>query len=127
MSIKDKALVVAVIDPDKEPTKHLMEDIKLVKKGIDDWGGKVLFIVAKDKLNKTFDPTVYKELPRSCFFGYDSTGDITNAIDLMCGQNPGPQFPQISIINANGEIIFYSEGYSIGMGETILKNLKSDK
>ncbi len=127
MSIKDKALVVAVIDPDKEPTKHLMEDIKLVKKGIDDWGGQVLFIVAKDKLNKTFDPTVYKELPRSCFFGYDSTGDITNAIDLMCGQNPGPQSPQISIINPNGEIIFYSEGYSIGMGETILKNLKSDK
>lgn len=124
MNMKDKALVVAVIDPDKEPTKHLMEDIKLVKKGIDDWGGQVLFIVAKDKLNKTFDPTAYKDLPRSCFFGYDSTGDITNAIDLMCGQNPGHQFPQISIINPNGEIIFYSEGYSIGMGETILKNLK---
>ncbi|HCT29481.1 MAG TPA: hypothetical protein DIW31_01825 [Bacteroidales bacterium] len=123
MNMKDKALVVAVIDPDKEPTKHLMEDIKLVKKGIDDWGGQVLFIIANDKLNKTFDPSVYKDLPRSCSFGYDSTGDITNAVDLMCGQNPGPQYPQISIINPNGEIIFYSEGYSIGMGETILKNL----
>jgi len=123
MNMKDKALVVAIIDPDKEPTKHLMEDIRLVKKGIDDWGGQVLFIVAKDKLNKNFDPSIYKDLPHSCFFGYDSTGDFTNAIDLMCGQNPGAQYPQVSIINANGEIIFYSEGYSIGMGETILKNV----
>lgn len=123
MNMKDKALVVAVIDPDKEPTKHLMEDIKLAKKGLDDWGGHVLFIVAKDKLNKTFDPSVYKDLPKNSFFGYDPTGDITNAIDLMCGQNPGPQYPQVSIINDKGEIVFYSEGYSIGMGETILKNV----
>ena len=35
-----KGLVVTVIDPDKEPTKHLMEDIKLVKSGLDNWGRK---------------------------------------------------------------------------------------
>ncbi len=123
MNRPGKDIVVAVIDPDKEPTKHLMEDIQLVKKGFEDWGGNLLLIVAKDKLNSAFSPSIYKNLPKNCFFGYDSTGDMTNAIDLMCGQNPGPQFPQISIINAKGEIIFYSEGYSIGMGETILKNI----
>lgn len=127
MNRADKDIVVAVIDPDKEPTKHLMEDIQLVKKGFEEWGGNLLIIVAKDKLNSAFSPSNYKNLPKNCFWGYDSTGDITNAIDLMCGQNPGPQFPQISIINPKGEILFHSEGYSIGMGETILKNLKSDK
>ncbi|MHC1703646.1 MAG: transglutaminase domain-containing protein [Tenuifilaceae bacterium] len=121
--IGKKGLVVAVIDPDKEPTKHLMEDVQLVKSGFDQWSGQILFIVAKGKLNKVFDPANYKNLPANCFFGYDSNGEITNAIDLMCGENPGAQYPQVSIINANGEIIFYSEGYSIGMGETILKNV----
>jgi len=121
--LRDQGLVVAVIDPDKEPTKHLMEDIQLVKSGLNSWGGSILFIVAKDKLTKIFDPSVYKNLPSNCFFGYDQTGDVTNAIDLICGQNPGSQFPQVSIINAKGEITFYSEGYSIGMGETILKNV----
>lgn len=125
--LRDQGLVVAVIDPDKEPTKHLMEDIQLVKNGLNNWGGSILFIVAKDKLSKVFDPSVYKNLPSNCFFGYDPTGEITDAIDLMCGLNPGVQYPQVSIINAKGEIIFYSEGYSIGMGETVLKNLKSDK
>ena len=83
----------------------------------------VLFIVAKDKLSNIFDPSAYKNLPLKSFFGYDLSGDVTNAIDLMCGQNLGAQYPQVSIINNNGEIIFYSEGYSIGMGETILKNV----
>lgn len=122
--LRDQGLIVAVIDPDKEPTKHLMEDIQLVKNGLNGWGGSILFIVAKDKLTNVFDPSVYKNLPSNSFFGYDPTGDVTNAIDLVCGQNPGLQYPQVAIINANGETIFYSEGYSIGMGETILKNLK---
>jgi hypothetical protein len=122
--LRDQGLIVAVIDPDKEPTKHLMEDIQLVKNGLNGWGGSILFIVAKDKLTNVFDPSVYKNLPSNSFFGYDPTGDVTNAIDLVCGQNPRLQYPQVAIINANGETIFYSEGYSIGMGETILKNLK---
>jgi len=118
-----KGLVVAVIDPDKEPTKHLMEDIQLVKSGFEQWGGQILFIVAKSKLSKDFNPSIYKNIPKISTFGYDPSGDVTDAIDLMCGQNPDPQYPQVSIINANGKIIFYSEGYSIGMGETILKNV----
>ncbi len=119
-------LVVAVIDPDKEPTKHLMEDIQLVKSGFEQWDGQILFVVAKDKLSKGFNPSFYKNIPKISTYGYDPTGDVTDAIDLMCGENPGPQYPQVSIINANGEIIFYSEGYSIGMGETILKNLSNN-
>ncbi|NOU18547.1 MAG: transglutaminase domain-containing protein [Bacteroidales bacterium] len=120
-----KGLVVAVIDPDKEPTKHLMEDIQLVKSGFEQWGGQILFIVAKDKLSKDFNSSIYKNIPKISTFGYDPTGDVTDAIDLMCGKNTGTQYPQVSVINANGEIIFYSEGYSIGMGETILKNLSN--
>ena len=119
-----KGLVVVVIDPDKEPSKHLMEDIQLVQTGLNQWGGNILLIVAKDKLPAKFEPSIYRNLPKNSFFGYDLNGDITNAIDLTCGQNLGPQYPQVSIINGDGEIVFYSEGYSIGMGETILKNLK---
>lgn len=122
--LSTKSLVVAVIDPDKEPTKHLMEDVQLVKNSFDKWDGQILFIVAKDKLSKVFNPSNYKNLPKKSLFGYDSTGDVTNAVDLLCGNNPGAQYPQVSVINPNGEIVFYSEGYSIGMGETILKNLK---
>ncbi len=121
-----KGLVVVVIEPDKEPTKHLIEDIKLVKNGFDRWKGNILLVVGKDKLNNAFTLKSYTNLPSNTIFGYDDQNEVTNAIDLMCGINPGAQLPQISIINTNGEIVFYLEGYSIGLGETILKNLPAN-
>ena len=121
--LSGKGLVVAVIDPDKEPTKHLLEDLKTVKERMEEWGGTLLLVVRSGRLNPGFNPQAYVGLPANILWGYDSTGDVGNAIDLMCGNNGGAQPPQVSVINGNGEIIYYSEGYSIGMGETILKNL----
>ncbi len=121
--LSQKGVVVATIEPDKEPTKHLIEDLKAVKERIEQWGGTILLIVRSGTLTPSFNPQSYTGMPQNIIWGYDSTGDLGNAIDLMCGNNGGAQAPQVSIINANGEIIFYSEGYSIGMGETILKNL----
>lgn len=118
-----KGLVVAVIDPDKEPTKHLIEDLKVVTERLNSWGGNILLIVKSGKLTTNFNPKSYVGLPKNVFWGYDATGDIGNAVDLMCGNNGGAQAPQVSVISSKDEIIYYSEGYSIGLGETILKNL----
>ena len=121
--VGSKGLVVAVIDPDKEPTKHLIEDIKAVKERMDTWGGTLLLVVRSGRLTTGFKPENYAGLPANTVWGYDSTGDVGNAIDLMCGNNGGAQAPQVSVINESGEIVYYSEGYSIGMGDTVLKNL----
>lgn len=121
--LSDKGVVVAVIDPDKEPTKHLIEDIKAVKQRFDQWGGYILLIVKSGKLSLGFNPAAYTNLPKNIIWGYDASGDVGNAIDLMCGNNGGAQAPQVSVINGKGEINYYSEGYSISLGETILKNL----
>lgn len=119
----DKGIVVAVIDPDKEPTKHLIEDMKAVKDRIDEWGGTIILAVRSGRLIPNFNPASYVGLPKNIVWGYDASGDIGNAIDLMCGNNSGAQAPQVSVVNSKGEIVYYSEGYSIGMGETILKNI----
>lgn len=119
----NKGVVVAVIDPDKEPTKHLIEDLKAVKDRLDEWGGTIILTVRSGRLIPNFSPANYVGLPKNVVWGYDASGDVGNAIDLMCGNNGGAQAPQVSVINANGEIIYYSEGYSIALGETILKNV----
>jgi len=119
----DKGVVVAVIDPDKEPTKHLIEDMKAVKDRLDKWGGTIILTVRSGRLIPGFNPANYLGLPKNVVWGYDASGDVGNAIDLMCGNNGGAQAPQVSVINAKGEIVYYSEGYSIALGETILKNV----
>lgn len=117
-------LIIAIIDPLKEPTKHLMEDIKAVKKALDQWGGKVIFALASDKLTPGFDPKIYKELPANAIFGHDTKGETAAAISTVCGIDAAPQWPVIAVINSKGEIIWHSEGYSIGLGDQLVKQVK---
>ncbi|MFH1121659.1 MAG: transglutaminase-like domain-containing protein [Bacteroidota bacterium] len=119
-----EGLVVAVIDPGKEPTRHLMEDIKTVKKGLDEWGGQILFIVAKDKLNPGFNPAVYKSLPDKSVFGSDTESEVSTAVSTVCSISGSPQLPVIVFVNNKGEISWHSEGYSIGLGDQLLKQIK---
>ncbi|MCO5265814.1 MAG: transglutaminase-like domain-containing protein [Lentimicrobium sp.] len=119
-----KGMVVALIDPSKEPTRHLMEDIKMVKSGVDDWGGKVIFIVAKDKKPADFNPAVYKSIPENAEFGYDRLGEVASSVSTVCSINASPQLPVVALLNSKGEIVWHSEGYSIGLGDQLLKQIK---
>ena len=41
---KDKGIVIIWIDPEKEPTKHILNDLPLLKTELDAWGGNFLFL-----------------------------------------------------------------------------------
>ncbi len=120
-------LVVALIDPSKEPTKHLMEDIKAVKAGLDRWGGKVLFVVAQEKLSTGFSPATYRQLPQQAVFGHDASGEISASVSTVCSVENRPQWPALSLINPKGEIVWFSEGYSIGLGDQLMKQIEGMK
>lgn len=117
--------VVAIIDPAKEPTKHLMEDIRVVKKSLNQWKGKILFVVAADKLIKGFSPDNYKDIPNSAVFGFDEGGEIASAFKTVCSIEGAPQWPLVALVNGNGEIVWQSEGYRIGLGDQLVKQIKN--
>ncbi len=119
----EKGMVVAIIDPSKEPTRHLMEDIRSARRGLQTWGGNVVFVVASGKLTRGFNPLDYKDLPTTAKFGYDDPGEIASAISTTCSIEGVPQWPVVAVINGKNEITWYSEGYSIGLGDQILKQL----
>ncbi|MBW6491426.1 MAG: transglutaminase-like domain-containing protein [Lentimicrobium sp.] len=120
-----KGFVVAIIDPAKEPTKHLMEDIRVVKKSLDQWNGNILFVVAQDKLTKGFLPDNYKDMPESAVFGVDEGGEISMALKTACSIEGAPQWPMVALINRAGEIVWQSEGYRIGLGDQLIKQIKN--
>lgn len=120
----EKGMVIALIDPSKEPTKHLMEDIRAVKTPLDKWGGNVLFIVASGKLTQGFTPAIYTKLPAKSVFGYDANGEVSSAVSTTCSIDGVPTWPVVAVLNAKGEITWYSEGYRIGLGDQMVKQLK---
>jgi hypothetical protein len=119
-----KGTVIAIIDPVKEPTKHLMNDIAAVKDNLDTWGGSLLFIVGADKMVDGFTPESFVNLPKNILFGYDMKQYLANAIAKGCNKPISTNYPIVIVVDTKGEITFYSEGYSIGLGEQILKTVK---
>lgn len=122
--IGSNGAVLAIIDPVKEPTKHLMKDIAAISENLEKWGGTTLFVVGIDKMVEGFGPDSFTKLPKNAVFGYDKQQNLAKAVANGCSKTLSVNYPIVVVVNANGETTFYSEGYSIGLGEQILKSIK---
>ncbi|MCK5823193.1 MAG: transglutaminase domain-containing protein [Bacteroidales bacterium] len=114
-------IVIAIIQPDKEPSKHVLNDIQKIKKDFEILNNTIVFLIQKNDLPATFKAKDYPDLPyRTIFKIIDK-----NPFDLFNIKIDGEtqSFPKVIIANPKGEVIYYSEGYKIGIGNDILKLL----
>ncbi|HEK84918.1 MAG: transglutaminase domain-containing protein [Candidatus Saccharicenans sp.] len=120
--LKDKSFILLLIDPDKEPTKHLMEEIQAAKEPLSNWKGIILTIIAKDKMPTNFRLEIYPNLPSIAKILYDQNSQVIRDIDQVF-KTKTVNLPITLAGNEQGEIIFYSEGYKIGLSEQLVKYL----
>jgi transglutaminase-like putative cysteine protease len=111
-------LVIIWIDPDKEPTKHLLNDLKKLKSHFDTWSGSFVFMIPGDKYNKNFETIKLDRLPKKSHFTID-TESFFSELQLKEFSNQ-QNYPFVIVANPKGEISYTSQGYRIGSGEQIL-------
>jgi len=121
----DKGLVLAFINPANEPTRHVMNDIPLLKADFEKWGGHFLFMIPPANMSKDFQPTGYKNLPSGSLFMVDEGNNLMKSLLKTTGLKTTPPYPFVMYVNSKGEITFMSMGYRIGIGENLLKASKS--
>lgn len=109
------------IDPDKEPSKHVMADLPAVKGLLDKWDGEVVFLLQKDKLTKSFNPENFKNLPARTTYVYDLNSRFIQEISKMKGHELVKNLPVVIVSDKQGNMYYFSEGYKIGIGEQIAK------
>jgi transglutaminase-like putative cysteine protease len=119
-SLVSKGLVISWVDPDKEPTKHILNDLPLLKPELDKWGGHFLFLTDRPENDIFFSSKVLSGLPVKSLIGKDQGLKILNSL-LTTDTLKDARLPYVILINNKGNIIFRSEGYRIGIGEQILK------
>jgi transglutaminase-like putative cysteine protease len=122
-NITEKGVVVIWIEPDNEPTRHIFNDLALLKNELDTWGGYFLFLTGSFQNDKGFKPGELKGLPFKSFFSID---DKMVALKSSLNINSLSDFrlPYVVLADRDGKILFNSTGYRIGIGEQILKNVK---
>ena len=110
-NVASQLRIVAYLDGGSEPTTHTMQDISILKKEFENWGGEMTFIFKDEESLKNFKLKRFNELPKNIVFKIKE--DI-----------PTENLPVFMILNDKEEVIFETKGYQIGLGEQMLNVLK---
>lgn len=121
-SLSGKGLVLVWIEPGSEPTRHLLNDLPVLKEEFDAWGGWFVFLTDPDRTPEGFTPESVGGTPGNSIFATDPGLELLRSLPGT-GSQARPM-PVVLCCNSAGEVLFSSEGYRIGTGQQILKKIK---
>jgi transglutaminase-like putative cysteine protease len=119
-----KPMVVAVIDPYKEPSRHLLVDISKSKDDFDKEGTEIVFVLDKSLLNDDFSLNSFPPLPKNTIVVLDEGKQIEKQIINATNLNFLNNYPILTLINNDKDIVYLSQGYKISSQEELLKTIK---
>jgi hypothetical protein len=120
-SMAGRNTILFWLESDKEPSKHVINDLLSVQRELTGKGAACLFYNVG---GTSLSPEIKEKLPYNSLYGDDSDHDILKK-EIHCTGLSLDIFPVVMFVNTNGEIIYLSQGYHIGTGEEILKLLNS--
>ena len=115
-----KYSVVVVLDPDKEPSKHILNDLGPYVDHFNKWGGQFVFAMSAEKASQARVLKTYR-LPAKMETGIDPNGNILNAITAIYGIGLKDKLPLVLLCDVSGNVYLFSAGYKIGVGEQLLR------
>lgn len=113
--------VVAILGARQEPTNHAMRDIAAVKKDLEEWGRSMVLLFPDEKGFQNFDPKEFGDLPSTITYGIDADNHIQKEIVKAMKLQNASQLPIFIIADTFNRIVFVSQGYTIGLGEQLMK------
>ena len=115
--------IIAWMDPDKEPSKHVFQDLALLKKEIDKMNCPFIFLIPESKLPAGFTNDTWKNLPSGARFAIVPGLSSLEETEKATGKKLAGDLPVVIRIHADGKITYLSSGYKIGIGEELIKEI----
>ena len=115
---------VALVDYGTEPVNHAFMDISAVASELEAWGRPILIVFATEDDYRKFRAQDFR-LPSTVNFGIDIDGRMRNMISTEMKLDKGGRLPLILMADTFNRVVFFSQGYSIGLGESLVKTSKA--
>ena len=115
---------VALVDYGTEPTNHAFMDISAVASELEQWGRTILVVFASEEDYRKFRAQDFN-LPSTVRYGIDADGKMRNMIASEMKLDKGGRLPLILVADTFNRVVFFSQGYSIGLGESLVRTSKS--
>lgn len=112
--------VIGLIRANHEPTNHILHDIEKLRKELEAWGRPILLVFPTQGEYDRFQQNraEFTNLPSTLSFGIDTEGAVQ--ADLFgSGLTNSKELPLVVIADTFNRVVFSSQGYTIGLGESI--------
>lgn len=114
--------VIALAEPNHEPSAHMFNDIAQYSTDFDTWGRSILVLFRDSDAASRFDRSRFGGLPANIVYGADIdgriAGEFVSSLDLDVRQ-----LPVVLIADTFNRVVYMSQGYSIGLGERLVDTL----
>ncbi len=115
---------VALVDYGTEPVNHAFMDISAAAKELEEWGRPILVVFASEEDFRKFRPEHFS-LPSNVHFGIDKDGYMRNMIASEMKLDRNGRLPLIILADTFNRVVFFSQGYSIGLGDRLVLTSKA--
>ena len=118
-----ESAVVVLLDPDSEPSKHILNDLAPYNSPFNSWKGRFIFVNIFEKGSAGAVFQTYK-LPARSIFTADSKNELEKSITIITGKETKNYLPAVLYATQTGDVMMLSTGYKIGMGESLMQLIK---
>lgn len=115
---------VALVDYGTEPTNHAFMDISAAAAELEQWGRPLLVVFATEDDYRKFRIDHFN-LPSTVRFGIDIDGRMRKMISSEMKLSSGGRLPLIVLADTFNRVVFFSQGYNIGLGDSLVKTSKA--
>jgi transglutaminase-like putative cysteine protease len=113
--------VIGILGARQEPTNHAINDIAKLKTDFEKWNRGMILLFKDEAGYKRFDKNEFGTLPATITYGIDKSGAITDMITNAMKIDDKNRLPIFIIADTFGRVVFVSQGYTIGLGEQMMK------
>lgn len=115
--------VVSLLKAGDEPSTHILHDLEAQREALEKWGRKILLVFASEDDYRAFEThrSEFSNLPNTVQFGIDTKGSI--ARDVFSTLTTSEQRPVTFIGDTFNRVVFFTQGYTIGIGAQIAKTV----
>lgn len=113
--------VIGILGVRQEPTNHAMRDIAAVKDELEKWGRSMILLFPNEQAYGRYDASEFGTLPNTITYGIDIDNTMQKEI-VQAMKLPNPDsLPIFIIADTFNRVVFVSQGYTIGLGEQLMK------
>jgi hypothetical protein len=123
--------ILGLVAPGHEPTNHALRDIARVAEGFNKWGRSLVLLFDSPASAERFDFKEFSQsssplLPLTTVWGCNIDGAIRDEL-IASLHLPTSALPIFVVADSFNRVVYVSQGYTIGLGDQLIKVIKQLK